>query len=215
MLSNPSATKSEQMQNATTLDPCCRNARRDGVPGWGVRVRGGHDPGQLEAEGAYPLVHDYAGAQGFPQASPHALACLRGLRTQDHRVCPGEHLCGVFYASGLDAMCDKTLVLLECYALVDLGFALTPMIAKYLGIRAKLLWADDQPLVSKQFIACLDRAKTCWIAHTRHSHANQPEWLRARVPTVAFLSSGLCWDNSESSWCRRRHLLPLAQLVKS
>ena len=66
------------------------------------------------------------------------------------RVC---HMCH----SG--ALCDERHVLLECPALGDLRSQYAPLIAESSGIMAKLVWADDQPLVSKYIIACLDRSE--------------------------------------------------------
>ena len=34
-----------------------------------------------------------------------------------------------------------------------------PLIAESSGVMAQLVWADDQPLVSKHIIACLDRSE--------------------------------------------------------
>ena len=49
-------------------------------------------------------------------------------------------------------------ILLECPALGDLRSQYAPLIAESSGIMAKLGWADDQPLVSKYIVACLDRS---------------------------------------------------------
>ena len=57
------------------------------------------------------------------------------------------------------ALCDERHVLLECPALGDLRSQYAPLIAESSGIMAKLVWADDQPLVSKYIIACLDRSE--------------------------------------------------------
>ena len=67
------------------------------------------------------------------------------------RVC---HMCH----SG--AVCDERHVLMECSALLDLRVAFAPLIAEASGIMARLVWADDQPLVSKYIIACLNRAES-------------------------------------------------------
>ena len=56
-------------------------------------------------------------------------------------------------------MCDERHVLMECSALADLRVAFAPLIAECSGIMARLVWANDQPLVSKYIIACLDRAE--------------------------------------------------------
>ena len=42
----------------------------------------------------------------------------------------------------------KRHVLMECSALLDLRVAFAPLIAEASGIMARLVWADDQPLVS-------------------------------------------------------------------
>ena len=86
------------------------------------------------------------------------------------RVC---HMCH----SG--ALCDERHILLECPALGDLRSQFAPLVAESSGVMAQLVWADDQPLVSKYIIACLDRSEVLWFVQTRHSHANQPQWLRA------------------------------------
>lgn len=59
---------------------------------------------------------------------------------------------------GPGPMCDEWHFLMECSAVVDLRVALALLIADSAGIMAKLVWADDQPLVSTYIIACLDRA---------------------------------------------------------
>ena len=50
---------------------------------------------------------------------------------------------------GSGAMCDERHVLMECSALADLKVAFAALIAECSGIMAKLVWANDQPLVSK------------------------------------------------------------------
>ena len=50
-------------------------------------------------------------------------------------------------------------ILLECPALGDLRSQYAPLIAESSGIMAQLVWAGDQPLVSKYIIACLDRSE--------------------------------------------------------
>ena len=66
------------------------------------------------------------------------------------RVC---HMCH----SG--ALCDERHILLECPALGDLRSQYAPLIAESSGVMAQLVWADNQPLVSKYIIACLDRSE--------------------------------------------------------
>ena len=41
----------------------------------------------------------------------------------------------------------------------DLRSQYAPLIAESSGVMAQLVWADDQPLVSKYIIACLDRSE--------------------------------------------------------
>ena len=86
------------------------------------------------------------------------------------RVC---HMCH----SG--AICDERHVPTECSGLLDLRVAFSPLIAEASGIMARLVWADDQPLVSKHIIACLNQAESHGVVWTRHSLTHQPWWLRA------------------------------------
>ena len=72
------------------------------------------------------------------------------LSVTQARVC---HMCH----SG--ALCDERHVLLECPALGDLRSQYAPLIGESSGVMAQLVWADDQPLVSKYIIACLDRSE--------------------------------------------------------
>ena len=57
------------------------------------------------------------------------------------------------------ALCDERHILLEWPALGDLRSQYAPLIAESSGVMAQLVWADDQPLVSKYIIACLDRSE--------------------------------------------------------
>ena len=50
------------------------------------------------------------------------------------------------------ALCDERHVFLECPALDDVRIKFAPLIAESSGIMALLVWADDQPLVSKYII---------------------------------------------------------------
>ena len=86
------------------------------------------------------------GAHHLPIQMGRHLRLPRGMR-----VC---HMCH----SG--AICDERHVLMECSALLDLRVAFAPLIAEASGIMARLVWADDQPLVSKYIIACLNRAES-------------------------------------------------------
>ena len=55
------------------------------------------------------------------------------------------------------ALGDERHMLLECSALADLRQQYSTLISGCSGVMAKLVWARDQPLVSKYIIACLDR----------------------------------------------------------
>ena len=57
------------------------------------------------------------------------------------------------------AHCDERHILLECPFLDDVTLQYAPLIAKSSGIMALFVWADDQPLLSKYIIACLDRSE--------------------------------------------------------
>ena len=50
----------------------------------------------------------------------------------------------------------------------------------------QLVRADYQALGSEYIIACLSRADIHLCVWTRHSHANQPRWLRAQVQVLSF-----------------------------
>ena len=69
---------------------------------------------------------------------------------QSRRVC---QMC----TSG--ALCDERHVLLECPALDNLRIEFALLIAESSDIMAQLVGTDDQPLVSKYIIACLDRCE--------------------------------------------------------
>ena len=55
------------------------------------------------------------------------------------------------------ALGDERHMLLECLALADLRDEVSPLIAECSGVMAKLVWARDQPKVSRYIVACLDR----------------------------------------------------------
>ena len=42
-------------------------------------------------------------------------------------------------------------------ALADLRDEFSPLVAECSGVMARLVWARDQPMVSRYIIACLDR----------------------------------------------------------
>ena len=46
-------------------------------------------------------------------------------------------------------------MLLECPALADLRDEYSPLVAECSGVMARLVWASDQPMVSRYIIACL------------------------------------------------------------
>ena len=48
-------------------------------------------------------------------------------------------------------------MLLECPALADLRDEYSPLVAECSGVMARLVWARNQPMVSRYIIACLDR----------------------------------------------------------
>ena len=48
-------------------------------------------------------------------------------------------------------------MLLECPALAGLRDEFSPLIAECSGVMARLVWAGNQPMVSRDIIACLDR----------------------------------------------------------
>ena len=78
----------------------------------------------------------------------------RHLRLPRHtRVC---RLCHT------GALGDERHMLLECPALADLRDEFSPLIAECSGGMARLVWARNQPMVSKYIIACLDRM-SCWL----------------------------------------------------
>ena len=57
----------------------------------------------------------------------------------------------------LELLGDERHVLLECPALADLRAESSPLVAECSGVMARLVWARDQPMVSRYIIACLDR----------------------------------------------------------
>lgn len=65
----------------------------------------------------------------------------------------------VYHMCHSGALCDERHILLECPALGDLRSQYAPLSAESLGIMAQLVWADDQPPVSKYIIACLDTSE--------------------------------------------------------
>ena len=55
------------------------------------------------------------------------------------------------------ALGEERHMLLECPALADLRQQYSSLLSDCSGVMARLVWAKDQPLVSKYIIACLDR----------------------------------------------------------
>ena len=74
----------------------------------------------------------------------------------------GRHLClprrrRVCRLCHTGALGDERHMLLECPALADLRDEFSPLVAECSGVMARLVWARDQPMVSRYIIACLDR----------------------------------------------------------
>ena len=75
---------------------------------------------------------------------------------------PGRHLrlprhrrvCRLCHTGALG---DERHMLLECPALADLRDEYSPLVAECSGVMARLVWARNQPMVSRYIIACLDR----------------------------------------------------------
>ena len=55
------------------------------------------------------------------------------------------------------ALGDERHMLLECPGLADLRDECSPLVAECSGVMARLVWARNQPMVSRYIIACLDR----------------------------------------------------------
>ena len=55
------------------------------------------------------------------------------------------------------ALGDEGHMLLKCPALADLRDDFSFLIAECSGVMARLVWARNQPMVSRYIIACLDR----------------------------------------------------------
>ena len=71
----------------------------------------------------------------------------RHLRLPRHRrVCRLCHTLG-----------DERHMLLECPALADLRDEYSSLVAECSGVMARLVWARNQPMVSRYIIACLDK----------------------------------------------------------
>ena len=65
------------------------------------------------------------------------------------------HSASLAYEAG--ALGDERHMLLECPALADLRDEYSPLVAECSGVMARLVWARNQPMVSRYIIACLDR----------------------------------------------------------
>ena len=76
----------------------------------------------------------------------------RHLRLPRHR-----RVCRLCHTGALG---DERHMLLECPALADLRDEYSPLVADCSGVMARLVWARNQPMVSRYIIACLDR-KSC------------------------------------------------------
>ena len=73
----------------------------------------------------------------------------RHLRLPRHR-----RVCRLCHTGALG---DERQMLLECPALADLRDEFSTLVAECAGVIARLVWARDQPMVSRYIIACLDR----------------------------------------------------------
>ena len=73
----------------------------------------------------------------------------RHLRLPRHR-----RVCRLCHTGALG---DERHMLLECPALADLREEYSPLVAECSGVMARLVWARNQPMVSRYIIACLDR----------------------------------------------------------
>ena len=70
-------------------------------------------------------------------------------------ACLARHrrVCRLCHTGAVD---DDRHMLLECSALADLRDEYSPMVAECSGVMARLVWARNQPMVSRYIIACLD-----------------------------------------------------------
>ena len=73
----------------------------------------------------------------------------RHLHLPRHR-----RVCRLCHAGALGA---GRHMLLECPALADLRDKFSPFVAECSGVMARIVWARNQPMVSRYIIACLDR----------------------------------------------------------
>ena len=73
----------------------------------------------------------------------------RHLRLPRHR-----RVCRLCHTGALG---DERHMLLECPALADLRDEYSPLVAERSGVMARLVWARNQPMVSRYINACLDR----------------------------------------------------------
>ena len=73
----------------------------------------------------------------------------RHLRLPRHR-----RVCRLCHTGALG---DERHMLLECPAFADLRDEYSPLVAECSGVMARLVWARNQPMVSRDIIACLDR----------------------------------------------------------
>ena len=73
----------------------------------------------------------------------------RHLRLPRHR-----RVCRLCHTGALG---DERHMLPECSALADLRDKFSPLVAECSGVMARLVWARNQPMVSRYIIACLDR----------------------------------------------------------
>ena len=71
-----------------------------------------------------------------------------------------RHVCRLCHTG---ALCDERHMLLECPALADLRDEYSPLVAECTGVMARLVWARNQPMVSRDIIACLDGMSCCHV----------------------------------------------------
>ena len=113
----------------------------------------------------------------------------RHLRLPRHR-----RVCRLCHTGALG---DERHMLLVCPALADLRDDFSPVIAECSGVMARLVWARNQPMVSRYIIACLDRKEGRKFTHpwqpTRLNGWNsvcasiQPSWLPSMSNFPSFL----------------------------
>ena len=98
----------------------------------------------------------------LPEASEGVLSCQvsmsqAGLLWAGASPLLSQRVCRLYHIGPLD---DGRHMLLECPALADLRDEFkekfSPLITECSGVMARLVWAGNQPMVSRYNIACLD-----------------------------------------------------------